>query len=308
MELREVLQKGGYATLGILFGLNLVESSRRSRWRSSAQRCSVRWGLSDAVLSLMAGLSAVTVVLAAIPLGLLADRRAADQDSAGSPRCCGRVPRCSPGWSRRCGSSPSPEWPSAWARATTRSPPRVLSDQYPVAGRTRVFAIHSRPILRQHLVAPLLAGGIAQVAGWRTAFVVLSIPCVVLALSWPSASRTPSAAPTSGSPWWTTRATGCPSIEADPVPAFAAFDRLRKIRTFNAIMISSGALGLGFAGVPAIFNLLLEQEYGLGSLGRGAVGAVTALAGLLGLLFGAGSPTACSARTRHGCLRLAGRS
>ena len=57
-----------------------------------------------------------------------------------------------------------------------------------------------------------------------------------------------------------------PSSEADPIPALAAFERLRKIKTFNALMISLGALGLGFAGVPAIFNLLLEQQYGLGSV------------------------------------------
>ena len=129
------------------------------------------------------------------------------------------------------------------------------------------------------MIAPLLAGGIAAVAGWRAAFVVLAVPCVGLALM-AFTLKDPERGANERAALVDADGNAMPSIEADPIPALAAFERLRKVKTFNALMISLGALGLGFAGVPAIFNLLLEQQYGLGPLGRGAVGSATALSGV----------------------------
>lgn len=304
MSLRQVVGAGGVSTLAILFGLNLVDEFEKVSLAILGPDVQRSLGLSDAGLALMGGLSAVTVVLAAIPLGLLADRRS-------RTRLLGVTSLLWSGAALLSGLVTS-----VWQFALTRVAiglgkgnypvaSSVLADRYPVAGRTRVFAAHGLANPAANLVAPLLAGGIAAVAGWRAAFVVLAIPCVVLAVL-AFTLRDPERGANERSAVLDEQGNELPKVEADPIPALAAFDRLRKVRTFNAMMIALGALGLGFAGVPAIFNLLLEQRYGLGSLGRGAVGSATAVSGALGLLLGARAADRLFRKDPSNVLRLTG--
>jgi ABC-type branched-subunit amino acid transport system ATPase component len=77
------------------------------------------------------------------------------------------------------------------------------------------------------------------------------------------------------------------ALSSDPVPMAAAFERLRKIKTFSALMSALSVLGLALAGAAVIFNLLLEREYGLDGVGRGVVASVTSIGGFIGLAIGA---------------------
>jgi ABC-type branched-subunit amino acid transport system ATPase component len=77
------------------------------------------------------------------------------------------------------------------------------------------------------------------------------------------------------------------AVGSDPVPMAAAFERLRKIKTFSALMSALAVLGLALTGAGAIFNLLLERTYGLDGVGRGVVASVTSVGGFIGLAIGA---------------------
>lgn len=285
LSLRQVVQSGGYSTLAVLFGLNLVDEFEKVALAVLGPDVQRSLNLSDAGLTLVGGVGAFTVVLAAIPFGMLADRR-------GRTALLGVTSLV---WS--VAALVSGLVTAAWQLALTRLAigvgkgnypvaTSVLADRYPVAGRARIFAAHNLANPVANLLAPLLAGGIAALFGWRAAFVVLALPCVLLALCC-FALRDPERGANERATLVDEQGEALPDLVADPVPFAAAFDRVRRIRTFNALMTALGAIGLGIAGLPVLFNLFLEQEYGLGSFGRGVVSTCTALGGIVGLTVGA---------------------
>ncbi len=75
--------------------------------------------------------------------------------------------------------------------------------------------------------------------------------------------------------------------EDDPLPISveAAFARLLQIRTLKAVIIAFAAIGFGLFTVPILGNLFMEDEYGLGSFGRGAVGTVSGVAVMITVPF-----------------------
>ena len=75
--------------------------------------------------------------------------------------------------------------------------------------------------------------------------------------------------------------------EEDPLPISveAAFARLLQIRTLKAVITAFAALGFGLFTVPILGNLFMEDEYGLGSFGRGAVGTVSGVAVMISVPF-----------------------
>ena len=75
--------------------------------------------------------------------------------------------------------------------------------------------------------------------------------------------------------------------EDDPLPISveAAFARLLQIRTLKAVIIAFAAIGFGLFTVPILGNLFMEDEYGLGSFGRGAVATVSGVAVMITVPF-----------------------
>jgi ABC-type branched-subunit amino acid transport system ATPase component len=68
------------------------------------------------------------------------------------------------------------------------------------------------------------------------------------------------------------------------VPVSAAIARLKKIRTFYWFLASLGALGFAVVTAPIYTNIVLKEEFGLGSGARGVVGSLAALGGLVGVV------------------------
>jgi ABC-type branched-subunit amino acid transport system ATPase component/predicted MFS family arabinose efflux permease len=285
MSVRDVLRVGGLATLGVLLALNFVDEFENITITILGPEIQRSLHLSDTGLTFLRAAPGVLLVLAAMPFGFLADRRARTK----------LLSITSMLWSGALLLSGlvSTAWQFGIARGligvgkgnypvTTA----VLTDAYPVAGRTRVLAANNLANPLANLLGPLIVGGVAYFFSWRLTFVILAVPCAVLSVAAfflrepvRGANERASLVDDDGVP--------LPDIAADPIPMSAAFERLRKVRTFAALMASLGAMGLALSGVPTVFNLLLERQYHLGTFGRGSVATAIALGSIAGLTLGA---------------------
>lgn len=59
-----------------------------------------------------------------------------------------------------------------------------------------------------------------------------------------------------------------------PISVEAAFARLLQIRTLKTVLLAFTALGFGLLTVPILQNLFLEDQYDVGTFGRGVVGSL----------------------------------
>jgi ABC-type branched-subunit amino acid transport system ATPase component/predicted MFS family arabinose efflux permease len=161
----------------------------------------------------------------------------------------------------------------------------LLADQYPIAARGRIFAGMSVAGGVASTLSPLVVGTIAALAGgssgWRWAFIILSVPAAVAAFL---AFRLPD--PPRGQ-YEKKDVLGEVFEDENPAPISmeAAFSRLMQINTLRTTIIAFAAMGFGLFTVPVLSNLFLEEEYDLGSFGRGAVATVGGVAVLCTLPF-----------------------
>lgn len=285
MGLRQVLRTGGVSTVVVLTLLNIVDEFDRIAMAILGPDIQRTFGLNDTGLAALNGVGAVAVFCGAIPLGLLADRRRRTA-LVGATATLWAAFALLGGLAR-----------SAWQLGATRvvnglgkgnSPVinSILSDRYPIEGRSRIFALYNLGNPVGNLVGPLLAAGVAAAAGgtegWRWSLMILAIPAIALALA---AFALPE--PARGANEKQALGMAEDAVGSDPIPMAAAFERLRQIKTFAALMSALAMLGLALTGAGAIFNLLLEREYGLDGVGRGVVASITSIGGFLGLLIGA---------------------
>ncbi len=286
MQLSEVVRVGGAGTLGTLFALNLVDEFDRAAFGVLGPDIQASLGLSDATLAFTGVLGGFVVVLAAIPIGHLGDRMS-------RTRLIGFLSLVWAGFALLTGLVQS-AFQLGVARVLTgvgksnegplHKP--VLADQYPIAGRARVFALHSAASPAGNVLAPILAGGIAVAvggaAGWRWAFVVAAVPgalagLVALGLRDPARGQNEARALDVSEA----------AMGGEPnVPLGAAFARLKRVDTFRYALAGLGALGFGLFTAPIFVNLVLERTYGLDAGGRGVVGSIVALGSLIGALVG----------------------
>jgi ABC-type branched-subunit amino acid transport system ATPase component/predicted MFS family arabinose efflux permease len=161
----------------------------------------------------------------------------------------------------------------------------LIADQYPIATRGRIFAGISVAGRITGTLSPLVVGGITALAGgssgWRWAFILLAIPATIGAFF---AFRLPE--PPRGQ--FEKKDVLGEVFEDDnpaPIAMEAAFSRLMKINTLRTTILAFAAMGFGLFTVPVLSNLFLEDEYGLGSFGRGAVATVSGVFVLLSLPF-----------------------
>lgn len=150
----------------------------------------------------------------------------------------------------------------------------LMADQYPIGTRGRMGVWVSMGGQVSRTLSPLIVAGIAAIAGggagWRWAFVVLSIPVAAMAVA---ALRLPE--PPRGQ-YEKKDVVGQVIDDEDPAPISmeAASARLMQIRTLRSVIIGFAALGFSLFTVPVLGNLFLEDHYHLGTFGRGAVGTI----------------------------------
>ncbi|MEX2555426.1 MAG: ATP-binding protein, partial [Actinomycetota bacterium] len=278
MSLRAVVKAGGVSTVLVLTLLNLVDEFEWMALAVLSPDVQRSLHLSDAAIGAISGVQGLLVVTGALPLGYLADR----------VRRTRLVGFCSLLWA--CVAVGAGLVRNAWQLVIARILSGIgkanalpvhsglLADAYPLAGRARVFAVHGLANPIGIALAPLLAGGIATLAGgaegWRWAFILLAIPGFVLALfafrlREPRRGRNEHLA--------VLGATAEDAPVEIPIPLSTGFARLKKIRSFSFLLTGLGVLGFALFSVPTFFNLMLEERYGLDAFGRGVAGSLTFL-------------------------------
>ena len=287
MPLSEVMAKGGKATLLVLFGLGMVDNLDQAAFQVLAPDIRDTLGLSDGAIGIIGALAGFTLFVAAIPLGALGDRSRRTFIAGVSTLI----------WA--AASVVTGTVNAIWQLVATRTvsgigkanegpiQSAILADAYPPEGRGRVFGLHRAATPVGSLLGPVLAGTVAAVAGgaagWRWAFIVLTVPAVMLAvavllLPEPKRGRYEQLAVLGEEL----------AVDDDElvVSVGAAFTRLRKVRTFYYVMAGLGALGFAVTTVPIYMNIILEDELGLGAGSRGVVGTLGAFGAVLGAFIG----------------------
>ena len=292
LGLRASMAAGGAGLLVVLSLLNLLDYAGSAALSVLGPDVQRSLGLSDTGLGVIASLAGLTFVLGAIPLGVLGDRVRRTRLTA----ACAAVAAVA---TAATGSAQA-VWQLAAARLVTGAGQAsilpvnnsLLADGYPVRGRSSVFAVHNLMPPLGYVAGPLLAGGVATLAGgpegWRTAFLVLGLLSLATAgaallLREPPRGRGDLAAVVG-------------EDEADRLQAERATDppvalgpgvqRLLAIRTLYFLLVGVGVLGFSLVSVPTYFGLLLEREYGLDALQRGYAVALTEAISLAGVVYG----------------------
>lgn len=171
LSFREVLQRGGRATLIVLTALAVVDELDRAAFAVLSPDIQADLGLSDLVIGLVGAIGGLLLFVAAIPLGYLADR----------VRRTALVGVCTVAWAVAAAATGLVR--GAWELVALRTVAGVgkanetpvqnslLADAYPIGGRNRVYAIHRTSQPLGLAIGPVLAGGIAALvggtAGWR---------------------------------------------------------------------------------------------------------------------------------------------
>ncbi len=290
MTLGEVLSAGGRSTLGVLVGLQVLDSADNVMFVVFAPEIREALGISAAAIAVVGALAGVMVSLAALPLGLLGDRH----------RRTTIAGLCTLAWAAAAGVLGLVQnlWQAAVIRVVAgigkanEGPIQasLLVDAYPPAGRGRVLGLHRGGQPLGIVTGPLLAAAFAAVIPeehepWRWAFAFLAIPALLLGLA---ALRLPE-----------------PDRGRSAVPPRGAFTRLRKIRTFVLVMVALGAFGMCVTTVPIYLNLVLEDHLGQSAAARGVITSVCAVGGLAGAALGGSLSDRLFRRSPKGCVHLA---
>lgn len=285
MSLRQGVKVGGAGLVTLLLLLNLVEELDRVAIQVLGPDIQNSLGISDTVLIGLQSFGGVVLVLSTLPFAWLADRRKRTRVLAGATGIWGLFVVLT--------GSVANSFQMGIARAGTgfggaaRIPisPALVADQYPIGVRARVFAAEAWGRPAGQVLGPFLAGAVVALAGsgsddWRWAFWVLSVPAALLVLFLmrqrePERGRNEREAVLGED---TQQA-----VADGPVRLSAAFQRLKKVRTFYFLVTGIGVLGFALVAVPSAFNLLLDSEYGYDAFTRGWIGSITWAGALLAI-------------------------
>ena len=285
MSLREGLSVGGSGIALVLLLFTVLEEFDRVALQVLGPDIQKSLHISDTLLLGLQSFGGVVLVLATLPFAWLADRRSRVRVLAGSAALwlafvglTGTVVNSFQMGVARAGTG---------LGASARIPigPSLVADQYPLAVRARIFAVEAigRPL--GQVLGPLFAGVVVTVAGngagdWRIVFLAIMVPSLAsviwsLRLTEPTRGRQEHEA-----------VFGAEPVAGDaepPVRLTAAFQRLKKVRTFYFLVVGIGVLGFALVAVPGAFNLLLKDDYGYSAFRRGWVGAITWSGALIGI-------------------------
>ncbi len=267
MSLREGLAKGGVATFLVLLILNSLDELESAALSVLAPEIRDSFGVGDGVIVFLGAASVSFVFLGALPMGWLADRFRRGPVIGAASLAFGLFSLLS-GLARHVAVFFLARLGTGISKSNTLPVhSSLIADQYPIGVRGRIASLTIMVGRSVGIISPVLVGGIATLVSWRWTYYTLWIPVAVVAVL---AFRLPE--PVRGQ-WEKTDVLGKTGGDGDsaPVSLEAAFARLNKVATLRTVLLGFAALGFGLFSRPVLTSLFLEEEYGLGPLGRGTL-------------------------------------
>jgi len=281
---------GGAATVVVLSLINAVDYAVSAALAALAPDVQRSLGVSDTGLLAIVSLSGLAFVVAAVPVGLLSDRLSRPRVTGVLTLAAGVATLLTAGVRSGVQLAGTRLATGAAQSAIQSTHLPLLADTYPVAGRQRVYAVHSLAPSAGRLLGPALAGPLAALAGgaqgWRWPFVVLGAIGAVLgaaALTLPEPGRGAGERhrlPDGESP-------PQEPVVQERVALGVAVARLLRIRTLYYLLAGLAVYGAAALAVPALLGLYFERVHGLGPLARGLTIAGTEVGSVLGVVAGA---------------------
>ncbi len=160
----------------------------------------------------------------------------------------------------------------------------LMSDWFPIAARPRVFSLYRFANALGAFVGPLLAGGLAAWIGWRAPFIVLAVPTVILVLLGLRLVE-----PVRG-----VQEREAMGMEGDalrteePSPSFAeSWRMIWKVASLRRVFYALPFLAASIIGFASLAALLYQHAYGLSTVHRAYIAAITEPVQVVGLIIGA---------------------
>ncbi len=279
LTVKDALKAGGTLTFTVLAVLSAFVSLESATLGTLAPDIRDTLGMSNAVIVFISAASGAFLMLGSLPMGWLADRARRGRIIGFATMFFSLMVAAS-GLANAfllvlarlgVGVARSNEFSVQGS---------LLADQYPIGTRGRLGVAIGFAGRITGTLSPVIVGGLATLIGgqsaWRWVFVILSLPVAVASFL---AFRLPE--PPRGQ--YEKKDVIGQVIEDEhplPISVEAAFARLLQIRTMKSVIFAFAAMGFGLFTVPILGNLFLEDEYGLGSFGRGAVGTTGGVATL----------------------------
>jgi len=265
--------------LAILFGLNFVDEFDRIAFAALTPEIRDAFNLSDTGIGAVGVTTGVFVLIAALPMGVIADRFNRVRVSAAAAVLWGVM-------SVLTGIVPTLALLflvrifAGMGRVINEVVhPSLLSDYYKPVTHPRVFQIHrmANPV---SALSALAAGAIAATLGWEWAFILLSLPTFVFLLG-TIGLREPKRGESVDA-----RLAARVDRQA-PVSFSEARRQLFAIRTLRRLWMGAFFLGIGILSITQFLALFFEEVYNYDAFGRGVVQFVFGAGQVLGLFIGA---------------------
>jgi ABC-type branched-subunit amino acid transport system ATPase component/predicted MFS family arabinose efflux permease len=273
------LTGGASATpLLILFAFNLVDEFDRVAFGVLTPEIRDEFGLSDSGIVAIASIAGVTALLAALPIGVLADRfRRVRMAGIGAATWGGMTVLTALS-------------PAVWILTLARMGAGIgrvvnepvhaslLTDYYAPQHHPRVFALHrlANPI---GLGSALIVGILGSMFDWRFVFLALCVPTFLLL---PALLRLRE--PVRGESVDADLAKK--AAEAGSVSFGEARRQLFAIRTLRRVWVAFPVLGIAVISMAQLISLFFERVYGYGPTGRGVVTFLSGVGIVAGLGLG----------------------
>ena len=160
----------------------------------------------------------------------------------------------------------------------------LMSDWFPIASRPRVFSLYRCANALGAFVGPLMAGLLAAWLGWRVPFLVLAVPTLVLVILGLRLVE-----PVRG-----VQEREAMGMEGDALlteelpPSFAESWRMVwKVASLRRVFYALPFLAASIIGFASLAALLYQHAFGLSTVHRAYIAAITEPVQLVGLIIGA---------------------